>query len=111
MRVEIPIVVVNPAGVPFAGASVQVNVRGTSTATIVYAGETGPTVLTNPLTSDAFGRVTGWVERGAYDVVISGGGLTTYTEYFDANPGRDGAIDTLWIADGAINANKLGALA
>lgn len=106
MRTEIPIVVVNSLGVPVNGAQVQINGRVGGAAT-VYAFETGAATLLNPLATDAFGRVAGWVERGAYDAVISGTGLQAYTEQFESVPARDGAIDTAWLADSAVTAAKL----
>jgi microcystin-dependent protein len=106
MRSEIPIVILDNTGHPVVNASVSISIRGGAAATI-YQFETGTTQFTNPLTTDAAGRVTGWVERGAYDAVVSASGLTTYTEQFEAVPARDGAIDTAWLADQAVTTPKI----
>lgn len=109
-RVEIPVVVLTPSGGPAGGASVQVDARAGGAAT-VYAGETGATTLANPLTSDAFGRVVGWLERGAYNLVVSPANneFTSYTEPFDAAPAGGGAIDNLWLPDGVVDGRTVAA--
>ena len=97
-RTEIPFVVIDPAtGNAVVGASVAVAARATGTASTVYAGETGATTTSNPRTTDANGRLTGWVERGAYTLTVSGGGLTTYVKNWDSAPAADSSIDALWI--------------
>jgi hypothetical protein len=104
-RAPIPEIVLKPLGfgrlAAAAGASVQVNLRSGGAAS-VYSAETGGSVLSNPLTSDAQGRVTGWVDRGAYNLVVThtdlpGGG---YTAFFDAAPGGNATIDSAWLAPG-----------
>lgn len=79
-RVEIDEVVVRPNAQGFltvvAGVPVTVNVRSTGLAALVYAGESGSTQLANPLTTDALGRIEGWLEEGSYtltgaDIAIS----------------------------------------
>jgi hypothetical protein len=110
VRVEIPITVLDQAtGNPVQGASVQVNLRS-GPAAVVYAAATGNTQAANPLTTDAAGRVTGWLDRGQYSCVISKIGLTTHTEEFDASPGGDGGVDTAWLADGSVTGAKLSGL-
>ena len=90
-RVEIPTVVLDPAtGSAIAGASVEVRNRTTGNLSTVYLAETGSTTVTNPRVTDAYGRVNGWVERGPYQLEISGSGLTTYIEYLDAVPASQG---------------------
>lgn len=107
MRCEIPIVVINPSGVPVSGASVQVNLRGTATSAVLYANEVGPTLITNPVLTDTYGRVNAWIDRGAYDCVITAAGLTAYTEPYEATPAKDGAIDAAWLPDQVVNTAKL----
>ena len=86
-RVEIPFAVTQTSnGAAVAGASVQVNVRGGGPAT-VYAAETGGTTLSNPLTTDAAGRIEGWLDEGSYNLVVSGGTITTYTQAIDLTRG------------------------
>lgn len=90
-RVEIPTVVLDPAtGSAIAGASVELRDRTTGNLSTVYLAETGSTTVTNPRVTDAYGRVNGWVERGPYQLEISGSGLTTYIEYLDAVPASQG---------------------
>lgn len=83
--------VLGPAGnvtarVVGAGLSVQVNVRGAAAGT-VYQAATGAATFPNPLTSDSNGRVEGWLEEGSYDLVVSGSGITPYTQQFEAASG------------------------
>lgn len=69
---------------PVSGASVQVNVRATGTPAIVYAGETGGTTVSNPLITDANGRVNGWIDEGSYVLGVSGSGITSYNQPYEA---------------------------
>jgi hypothetical protein len=86
-RVEIPETVARRRGsgvlAAVGGASVQVNVRGGGAAT-VYAAATGSTTVANPIPTDADGRIEGWVEEGSYDLVVSGGTITPYTQRYEA---------------------------
>jgi hypothetical protein len=111
-RASLSLIVLKPLGfgrlAAAAGASVQVNLR-TGGAASVYSAETAGSVLLNPLTSDAQGRVTGWVERGAYNLAVShpdlpGGG---YTAFFDAAPGGNATIDGLWLPGGILTEEDL----
>ncbi len=107
-RTEIPLIVLDPAtGNAVVGASVAVKDRVTGSPSTVYAAETGATTVTNPRTTDAYGRVAGWIERGSYQFDISGTGLVSYTEYYESSPGGDGTIDTNWITSGAVTTAKL----
>lgn len=102
-RTEIPIVVIDPAtGNAVSGASVSVVSRSTGSAATLYTTETGGTTATNPRTTDANGRLTGWVDRGAYRLDISGSGLTSYSKNWDSAPASDASMDGLWIGQGAI---------
>lgn len=100
-RVEIPIVVLNSTtGLPVVGAAVAVTVRATGNPATWYTAETGGTGSTAAIVTDAAGRVSAWVPRGAYNLAVSGTGITSYTEPWDAVPGADGTIDTLWLGAG-----------
>jgi hypothetical protein len=102
-RTEIPIVVIDPAtGNAVSGASVTVVNRATSSNATIYAGETGGTTAANPRTTDANGRLTGWVERGPYRLDITGSSLTSYSKNWDSATAADASMDGLWIAQGAI---------
>lgn len=131
-RVEIPISVdklVSGNWQPANGASVQINVRGGGAAS-VYGVVSGGSPIANPLTADAEGRVTAYVEEGSYDAVISGAGVTTHTVEFEATRAdslvtigttkitdggvtnvklADNSVSTAKIIDGAVTAAKLAA--
>lgn len=106
-RAKIPITVLGSDGRPLAGATVTVRKRSDQSNATVYSAETGGGTLANPLTSDASGRVGGWLDRGAFEAVISGTGITTYIEPVDAAPASDQGIDTGWLADDAASGPKV----
>ena len=109
-RTEVPAVVIDTAGNTVLNASIQVNLRSGGAAT-VYAAETGATTTANPLTTNAQGQVTGWLNRGAYNLVVTGPGITGYTDPYDSVPGVDLGIDTAAIADLGVTTAKLAASA
>lgn len=88
-------------GSAIAGASVRVKNRATLADVTLYAGETGPTTLTNPLTTDAYGRAAAWVDRAPLRVDYSGTGITSYSEYRDIGPSSDRGVDEALLAYGA----------
>lgn len=47
------------------------------------AGPSDP-IRANPLTSDSSGRIEGWVGQGNYNLVVSGTGITGYTQAWEA---------------------------
>ena len=100
MRTEIPIVVLNPVSPynPVSGASVYLTNRQTGSPATVYTTESGGSQITNTgnLTTDSSGRVTGWIDRAAYQAVITIPGGSPYTEYFESVPGSDGSLDATW---------------
>jgi hypothetical protein len=85
MRGKPSITVLNSAGAAVAGASVQIRQRPDAPATI-YAQEEAGGALTNPAVTDSKGRISGWLEKGAYTANISGTGITSYSEHFDIIP-------------------------
>lgn len=119
-RVEIPITVDKLSSgnwVPASGASVQINHRGGSAATLYSAASAGTTVP-NPLTTDSEGRVTAYADEGSYDAVISGAGITTNTVEFELSRAdslitigtskiTDGAITTAKLADNSVTTAKI----
>jgi hypothetical protein len=83
MRQEIPLVILGADGRPYAGASVYVRTSPGGADATVYQARTGGATSPNPLTSDAQGRVTGWLERGDYAATISSvAGLGPWVEEF-----------------------------
>lgn len=97
-RTKVPVVVISAAtGSAISSASVRVKIRATGADATVYAAATGATTVTNPLTTNAQGRVSGWVDRGNYTATITGTGITTYDEEFESSPAGDRDIDDLWL--------------
>lgn len=101
MRAPITIEVKSPTGVAVSGASISVVDRSSGSAATLYAAETGPTTVPNPMSTDAAGRATAWVDRGAYIASVSGSGIANYSVPFDATPGEDRSIDALWLPAGS----------
>lgn len=106
-RVAIPIVVLDSTGAPKAGASVTAKKRSDGTNATVYQNETGGTTVANPMSTDSIGRVAGWLDRGAYNLVVTGSGITGFTEPFDAAPAGDATLDSAWPAAGSIDATAI----
>lgn len=94
------------------GATVNVYVRnadGTNgAAATVYTTPNLGTTAANPITSDAAGRIAGWLDQGSYNLVVSGTGITTYTQPWEAGvvPGA-GSIGTTELANNSVTAPKL----
>lgn len=95
-RAPLSITIVDTAGNAVSGASITVKKRSDGTNATLYAAETGGTTTPNPTTTNAQGRPTAWADRGAYALTITGTGITTYTENWDAAPAADSSVDTLW---------------
>lgn len=72
-----------------SGASIQVNQRNTDgtsgAAATVFQAATGGSTATNPITADLAGRIEGWLDSGKYNLVVSGAGITGYTQPWDAD--------------------------
>lgn len=103
-RVEIPLVVQDEDGNVLAGLSAQVNHRNHPTLSgpaTIYQYETGPGTLTNPLSTTAEGRINGWVEEGDYDITISGGSISTFTQPWAAIAGAQFATANVLIKGNA----------
>lgn len=109
-RIEIPIVVLDNASPtsPVSGATAVVKNRIGGTAAVVYA-DSGATnnVVTQPMSTDASGRLSGWLNRGAYEFQITVPGHSAYSEFIDVAPGTDGAVDSAWLADGSVTGAKV----
>lgn len=97
-RVKVPITVIDPIGNAVVGAAVQVLRRSDGSEATLYQAETGPTTTPNPTTTDAYGRTQAWVDRGAYNAIISGTGIADYTQAFEAGAAGDGTVDEDWLA-------------
>lgn len=100
-RAPVYVEVKNTTGDVVAGATATVKIRATGTNATLYTTETGPTTATNPMTTDSAGRATAWVDRGAYNITVSGTGIATFTVPWDSSPGADRAIDDTWLPIGA----------
>ena len=101
------IVVQDRLGNALSGANVQVDKRNadgsSGGAASIYTSETSGTTLTNPRTTDADGKITGFVDRGAYSCIVSHSAISTYTEIFHAVPGFDDGIDANAILEAPVN--------
>lgn len=87
-RTEIPLVVQDAAGAPVSGATVNITIRGSGgTPATIYSTESGSGTLSNPLTTNASGRIDGWLDEGQFSVTVSGGSITTYTQPWDSVSG------------------------
>jgi microcystin-dependent protein len=86
MRARNPIIVLGEDGKPLAGASVQTNLRPSGAPASAYAAEVGGAPAANPAITDSHGKVSQWVDHGAYTSIVSATGLTTYSEPWDAAP-------------------------
>jgi hypothetical protein len=83
-RGPVQVTVLDASGNPVSGVPVTILVRGGS-ATTLYSSEFGGATAANPATTDGFGRISGWVPRGAYTAFVNGSGLS-YSEHFDVFP-------------------------
>jgi hypothetical protein len=102
-RAELPLVLKSTVtGLPIVGAAVLISQRSTGVPVTWFTTETGSTSSTSAVFTDSNGRVTAWVPRGAYNLTISGTGLTTVTEPWDAIPASDLGGDSAWFADATL---------
>lgn len=108
-RTKINIIVLDPTdGSLVEDAAVTIIDRETTSQAPVYNAEDGETTITQPLTTDAQGRVPGWVDRGQYEAEINVLGNPQTSVEFDSAPGGDGSVVEAWIANSAVTTNKLG---
>lgn len=117
-RTEIPLLLLNPdTGEFLPGAEIRVFNRSDSSAATIWQTETNNVALTQPILTDAQGRVDGWLDRGSYRIEITATGFPVTNENYDSAPGSNSAIDSNWlgnasivnskIADGAVSTVKL----
>lgn len=91
-RTEIPLVVQDPSGSAVPGAAVTVKNRVTNANATIYQTESGSSTYANPTTTDPYGRVTGWLDEGAYRADVSGPGISPYSESFESSSGAGVSI-------------------
>ena len=124
-RSLIPFVLTELDGDAIASANVLIQNRGGGSAQ-VFAAETGTTELSNPVNTDATGRIPGWLEEGSYTVTVTGSGITTYSRALEIIRGEgigrlatgvitnakivDANVTTVKIADGSVATSKVAAL-
>lgn len=101
-RIEIP----NSAAraddnAPVAGASVQVNKRGSGVPATIYGSEDpgDTTPIPNPLITDAAGAIEGYVEPGRYTFTVSGVSITTISRDVDL---RSATATSTWTVTGLV---------
>lgn len=80
----------NTSGAPVVGASVTVYFTGTQTKASLYSDQ-GVTGIANPVTTASpNGQFDFYVASGRYDLVVSGSGVTSFTQsdvpIFDSSP-------------------------
>lgn len=93
---------------PVSGASVLVKLRSTGNPVTVYAAETGGTTVSNPLVTDANGRVNGWVDEASLVLTISGSGITTYNQPYEASRADElVTINGARISTGTVNGSAI----
>lgn len=92
-RAKVTEAILDSTGTPVTGASVQVNLRASSAATL-YAAESGGTTVANPATTTS-GRIDAWVDEGSYDLVVTYAGSTA-TYPFEAKKGFS-STDTMTV--------------
>lgn len=95
-RVALPLTVVDTAGNAVQGASVTIRKRSDNSLATLYTSEAGGVTTGNPATTNTQGRLPYWLDRGAYAATVTGTGITTYTENFEAAPAKDAGVDTTW---------------
>lgn len=77
-------------GQPLASTAVTVLVAGTATPASLKTDATGATPLANPVTTDAYGNLTFYVEQGSYDLVVNGGKVTVPVDALGSGGGGGG---------------------
>lgn len=103
-RVPVLIMLAAPAtGNALAGVAATVKNRATNATVTLYAAETGPTTVPNPMTTDVYGRAMAWADRAAFRIDYSGTELTSWSEYRDVGPSSDAGIDSLMLGSGLIS--------
>ena len=111
-RIEAPIVALNSTtGLPVAGASVQIKFRSSGTNATWWTAETGGVSSTAACVTDSAGRISAWLDRGQYNCVVSGSGITTYTEPWDAVSAGDESYAEPAFSTYKTLAEKTGAIA
>lgn len=101
-RTPIYVEVKDAAGNVVAAASVTIKKRSDGTNATWYTLESGGSSGSTTLTADANGRVTTWVDRGAYNAVITGTGITGYTIPIDGAAASDLAVNYTWQTGGVM---------
>lgn len=84
-------------GSPIDGASIQVNLAGTSTSATLFSDNAG-TALVNPVTSEADGSFEFYAENGRYDLIPTKTGVT-----FDATDLTDKLLDDPAVVNTTLN--------
>jgi hypothetical protein len=113
-RVEIPFVIQNTTGDAINGAQVTIRKRSDNSLATLYVAETGGSTLGNPVSTTTAGRVDGWVDEDAYNLAVTGPGLTPYTQAWNAvatpggtfTIGADTITSTELRDDASVDANR-----
>lgn len=108
-------VIQDTAGNALANVRVSVYDRGTTDLVTIYSGETGGTLVTNPIVTGSTGLVHFWANPGAYDLLIhdtlGSPRFSDRTVAWEAISGHtNGGIKGTQIENAAINKSRLSAV-
>jgi hypothetical protein len=78
----------------------NVKVRATAADATIYGVESGGSPISNPVAADSLGRMLAWADRGEYNAIIAGTGITTYTIPVNATPAGNREMDDVWLPSG-----------
>lgn len=107
-RVELPVIVRNSAtGLSVSSAAITISQRSSGLPVTWFTTENGATSSTSAVITDANGRASAWVPRGAYTLTVTGTGITPTSQAWDAIPASDLGGDTAWLVDGAVTNAKI----
>lgn len=111
-RIKIPHIITAVDGVtgdlqPIQAALISIIDRLSAATHPVYPTESSNVASVQPLSTDAEGRVPGYVDRGAVTLTITLPGRSPYTLDWDATSGADGVITTACLADGSVSTVKI----
>lgn len=109
-RARIPVYVEGADGRPLAGAQVHIRTDPGGVDATIYSTRTGGGTLPNPQTTDARGRVAGYLERDDYVATVTATAMDPDVEAFEAVPGHDGSVDLAWASGDLATQTELDAV-
>lgn len=73
-------VVIDNTSKPVSNANLTVYLTGTQTLVSLFSDSAGTVPISNPTTTDSYGRFAFYVAGGTYDIQVSGNNIFTYTQ-------------------------------